>query len=77
MWNIIKYWWYTKLWNTHFVVNVKHRILLFVGGRGGGVFALGVVKIKFAVYFDEGESQLPDAFYLIKKYCSKTKLLNF
>ena len=40
-------------------------------GAGGGVDDLGKVNIEFSVVSDRGVCQLPDAFYRIKKYCSK------
>ena len=33
----------------------------------GGVPDLGMVKIEFSIVLNRGESQLPDAFYRIKK----------
>ena len=44
---------------------------------GRGVDDLGKVKIKFSAVSDRGECQLLDAFYWIKKFCSKHKLLDF
>ena len=37
-------------------------------GAGGAVPDHGMVKIEFSIVLDRGESQLPDAFYRIKKY---------
>ena len=46
------------------------KLYVRVKGAGGGVDDPGKVKIAFSVVSDRGESQLPDAFYQIKKYCS-------
>ena len=47
---------------------IKYQAIDGEGGRG--VFDLAKVEIEFSVVSDRGECQLPDAFYLIKKYRS-------
>ena len=49
---------------------------MLLKGAGGGP-DLVMVKNEFMCVYDEGHEGLPDAFYLIKKYCSWPELSQF